>query len=73
MSRVGSNLTTSGSIGYTIVDALDTIILMRDHLPPGTYEAAEKWVADELKFDRDGKYSTFEACIVLVSVLLFLI
>lgn len=53
-------MTAAGSIGYTMVDALDTLILMRDHLPAGTYEAAEKWVTDELRFDRDGEYSTFE-------------
>ena len=54
ISKTGSNLTSSGSVGYTIVD---TLILMGldDEL-----SRARKWVQDVLSFDRDGDYNVFE-------------
>ena len=57
ISKTGSNLTSSGGVGYTIVDTLDTLILMGldDELT-----RARKWVRDKLSFDRDGDYNVFE-------------
>jgi len=57
ISKTGSNLTSSGGVGYTIVDTLDTLILMGldDELA-----RAQKWVRDKLSFDRDGDYNVFE-------------
>jgi mannosyl-oligosaccharide alpha-1,2-mannosidase len=57
ISKTGSNLTNSGGIGYTIVDTLDTLILMGldDELA-----RARTWLQDKLSFDRDGNYNVFE-------------
>lgn len=57
ISHRGSNLGYEGGIGYTVVDALDTMLLMG--LTP-EYERARKWVKEELSFARQGYYSTFE-------------
>lgn len=57
ISKTGSNLTSSGGIGYTVVDTLDTLILMGldDELA-----RARTWVQDKLSFDQDGDYNVFE-------------
>ncbi len=57
ISRNGSNLTEAGGIGYTVVDSLDTILMMglQDE-----YARARKWVAEKLTFDKDGDFNTFE-------------
>lgn len=57
ISKSGSNLTRAGGVGYTIVDALDSLLVMdlRDE-----YKRARDWVRTELTFDRDGEYNTFE-------------
>lgn len=60
ISMKGSNLTSTGGMGYFIVDSLDTMKLMGLE---GEYMRARKWVDDELSFDRDGKFSTFEVYI----------
>jgi hypothetical protein len=57
VSRVGSNLTDAGGIGYMVVDAIDSLILLG---LDDEYQRAREWVANELSFDRDGVYSTFE-------------
>jgi hypothetical protein len=57
VSRVGSNLTDAGGIGYMILDAIDSLILLGLN---EEYQRAREWVANELSFDRDGVYSTFE-------------
>lgn len=57
VSRVGSNLTYAGGIGYMILDAIDSLILLG---LDDEYQRAREWVANELSFDRDGVYSTFE-------------
>lgn len=57
VSGVGSNLTESGSIGYMVVDAIDSLLLLG---LDEEYLRAREWVANELSFDRDGVYSTFE-------------
>lgn len=59
LSHTGSNLTKAGGIGYTIVDSIDTMLIMglRDE-----YQRAKEWVQSDLSFDRDGDVSTFEVC-----------
>jgi hypothetical protein len=57
ISRKGSNLTEAGGIGYTVVDALDTMLLMG---LDEEYQRARSWVADEMSFERDHDYNTFE-------------
>lgn len=57
VSRVGSNLTDAGGIGYMVLDAIDSLILLG---LDEEYQRAREWVANELSFDRDGVYSTFE-------------
>ena len=57
VSRVGSNLTNAGGIGYMIIDAIDSMILLG---LDEEYQRAREWVANELSFDRDGDFSTFE-------------
>ncbi|KAG6878225.1 hypothetical protein C0992_008440 [Termitomyces sp. T32_za158] len=51
VSKTGTNLTDAGAIGYTVVDALDTIQLMGLDLE---YTRARKWIANSLSFNRDG-------------------
>jgi hypothetical protein len=58
ISQNGSNLTEAGSIGYMVVDVLDTLQIMGLEQE---YARARTWVAN-LSFDRDGEYSTFEVC-----------
>ncbi|KAJ6608839.1 glycoside hydrolase [Mycena sp. CBHHK59/15] len=67
ISRRGSNLSGSGGIGYTVVDALDTMLLMG---LDAEYARAHKWVRTELTFDRSGFFSTFETTIRVLGGLL---
>jgi hypothetical protein len=57
ISKSGSNLSISGGIGYTIIDAIDTMQIMglQDE-----YNRVREWISSELRFDRDGYYNTFE-------------
>ena len=57
ISKTGSNLTRSGGIGYTIIDAIDTMQVMGLQ---EEYNRAREWISSELRFDRDGNYNTFE-------------
>jgi mannosyl-oligosaccharide alpha-1,2-mannosidase len=57
ISHKGSNLTEEGGIGYTVVDAIDTILLMG---LDGEYLRARSWIEHKLSFDRDAPFSTFE-------------
>lgn len=59
ISRSGSNLTDAGGIGYTIVDTLDTMLIMG---LAEEYQRARNWVANDMVLDRDAQYHTFEAC-----------
>lgn len=63
VTKSGKNLTTDRGIGYMIVDALDTMIIMGEPLKE-EYRRARNWVATELDFDRDGRYSTFEVAVI---------
>jgi endoplasmic reticulum Man9GlcNAc2 1,2-alpha-mannosidase len=57
ISRKGSNLTEAGGIGYTVVDALDTMLLMG---LDAEYQRARDWVEHKLSFERDAEFNTFE-------------
>ncbi|KAJ6605386.1 glycoside hydrolase [Mycena vulgaris] len=67
ISHHGSNLGGGGGIGYTVVDAIDTMLLMG---LDAEYERSKKWVKEKLSFDRDGYYSTFETTIRVLGGLL---
>jgi hypothetical protein len=57
VSKRGSNLTQAGGIGYMVLDAIDSLILLG---LDEEYQRAREWVATELSFDRSGIYNTFE-------------
>jgi hypothetical protein len=57
ISHKGSNLTEAGGIGYTVVDSIDTMLLMG---LDGEYLRARSWIEHKLSFDRDAPFSTFE-------------
>ena len=61
----GSNLTDAGGIGYTVVDSIDTMLLMG---LDEEYERARKWVAEELSFERDANFNTFEVCTTYIAM-----
>lgn len=58
ISHEGTNLTEAGGIGYTIVDSIDTMLMM--HLDE-EYQRARDWIKNKMSFDRDAKFNTFEA------------
>jgi mannosyl-oligosaccharide alpha-1,2-mannosidase len=57
ISRNGSNLSFSGAIGLTVVESLDTMLIMGLH-----HEAAlaRQWIAKGMTFERDGDFNVFE-------------
>ena len=57
ISKTGSNLSDSGGVGYTIIDAIDTMQVMGLQ---EEYSRAREWISSELKFDRDDNFSTFQ-------------
>jgi len=57
VAKRGSNLTRDGGIGYTVLDVVDSLILLG---LDEEYQRAREWVANKLSFDRDGIYNTFE-------------
>ncbi|KAF5384643.1 hypothetical protein D9757_007462 [Collybiopsis confluens] len=68
ISRRGQNLSTGGGIGYTIVDAIDTMYLMGLE---SEYEVARGWIETELSFNHShSAYSTFETTIRVLGGLL---
>ncbi|KAK1224643.1 mannosyl-oligosaccharide alpha-1,2-mannosidase [Marasmius sp. AFHP31] len=69
VSHRGTNFSSDGGVGYTIVDALDTMYLMGTPLR-SEYERAKEWVANELSFDRRGTFITFETTIRVLGGLL---
>src|ERR1700729_3304548 len=50
ISGKGTNLTGAGGIGYTVVDYIDTMLIMGLR---GEYDRARSWVANKMTFDRD--------------------
>ncbi|KAF8185216.1 glycoside hydrolase family 47 protein [Mycena galopus ATCC 62051] len=67
ISQRGSNLGMGGGIGYTVVDAIDTMLLMG---LDDEYQRARSWVQEHLSFDRSGYFSTFETTIRVLGGLL---
>ncbi|CAK5270184.1 unnamed protein product [Mycena citricolor] len=67
LSQEGTNLTTAGGIGYTVVDSLDTMLLMG---LTEEYERARNWVANTMSFDRNASFNTFETTIRVLGGLL---
>ncbi|KAF5352330.1 hypothetical protein D9756_006155 [Leucocoprinus leucothites] len=67
ISHRGSNLTEAGGIGYTVVDSLDTMLIMG---LDEEYQRAKHWVEDKLSFEKDGAFSTFETTIRVLGGLL---
>ena len=53
----GTNLSTSGGIGYTVIDALDTMMIMG---LDKEVSRAREWIKTKLSFEREGEFSTFE-------------
>jgi len=67
ISKTGTNLTSGGGIGYTIVDALDTLMIMGFN---DEVARARDWIRDHLSFDRNATYNTFEVTIRVLGGLL---
>ncbi|KAG8908765.1 mannosyl-oligosaccharide alpha-1,2-mannosidase [Tulasnella sp. 403] len=67
VSQRGSNLTDAGGVGYMIVDAIDTMMLMG---LDEEYAKARNYIEYDLSFDKDGNYSTFETTIRVLGGLL---
>jgi hypothetical protein len=59
LSRTGTNLTSVGAVGYTIIDSIGSLLVM-DLIPQ--YQHARDWVRDSLDFDKDAQFNTFEVC-----------
>jgi len=53
----GTNLTSVGAVGYTIIDSIGSLLIM-DLIPQ--YQHARDWVRDSLDFDKDAQFNTFE-------------
>ncbi|KAG8957661.1 mannosyl-oligosaccharide alpha-1,2-mannosidase, partial [Tulasnella sp. 419] len=78
LTRGGTNLGLEGSkgVGYTIIDSLDTMIIMAqneagiDEELNGMLERANAWIENELDFDNGGIVNTFETTIRLIGGLL---
>ncbi|CAO1629481.1 unnamed protein product [Parajaminaea phylloscopi] len=65
ISHTGSNLSTDGGIGYTIVDTLDVLLITGQRKE---YRRARDWVKDHLSsgaksWERRGRFNVFETTI----------
>ncbi|KAJ6614444.1 glycoside hydrolase, partial [Mycena sp. CBHHK59/15] len=67
ISHRGSNLSSWRGIGFTVVDAVDTMLLMGLDTE---YDRVSRWIREELRFHRDGSISTFETTIRVLGGLL---
>ncbi|KAH8119714.1 glycoside hydrolase [Phellopilus nigrolimitatus] len=67
ISHQGTNLSSAGGIGYTVVDSLDTMMIMG---LDDEVERGRKWVAEKLSFEKDASFSTFETTIRVLGGLL---
>lgn len=67
VSRTGTNLSEEGGVGFTVVDALDTLYLMG---LTEEFDEAVEWVSKELDFSRPGPSSLFEVTIRVLGGLL---
>ncbi|KAF9128316.1 mannosyl-oligosaccharide alpha-1,2-mannosidase [Mortierella sp. GBA39] len=66
ITKYGSNMIRKGQ-GFTIVDSLDTILLMGLE---EEFQDAKDWVKNELDFDQDGEVNLFETTIRVLGGLL---
>ena len=57
LSHKGTNLSTAGGIGYTVIDSIDTMMIMG---LDDEVSRARDWVENKLTFDREGTFNTFE-------------
>ena len=57
ISHNGSNVAAASGIGYTVVGALDTMLLMGLNTE---YRRAQGWIEHKLTFDYDAEFNTFE-------------
>lgn len=57
ISHEGTNLTEAGGIGYTVVDSLDSMLIMGLN---EEYNRAKRWIEQKLSFEADASFSTFE-------------
>jgi len=67
ITQKGTNLSSAGGIGYTVVDSLDTMLIM------GLHEEAARarhWIESDMTFDRDGNFNVFETTIRVLGGLL---
>ncbi|EJC98796.1 glycoside hydrolase [Fomitiporia mediterranea MF3/22] len=67
ISHQGSNLSSAGGIGYTVVDALDTMMMMG---LDDEVARSRKWVDEKLDFEKNGSFSMFETTIRVLGGLL---
>ncbi|KAF9068764.1 glycoside hydrolase family 47 protein [Rhodocollybia butyracea] len=67
ISQKGTNLTDAGGIGYTVIDSIDSMLIMGLH---DDYARAREWVATKLSFDQDASFNTFETTIRVLGGLL---
>ncbi|KAJ7109748.1 glycoside hydrolase family 47 protein [Mycena crocata] len=67
ISHEGTNLTDAGGIGHTVVDSIDTMLLMG---LDQEYSRAREWVATKMSFDRNATFNTFETTIRVLGGLL---
>ncbi|KAI0778922.1 glycoside hydrolase [Trametes elegans] len=67
ISHKGTNLTEAGGIGYTVVDSIDTMLIMGLH---DEYARARDWIATKMSFERDADFNTFETTIRVLGGLL---
>jgi endoplasmic reticulum Man9GlcNAc2 1,2-alpha-mannosidase len=57
ISQNGSNVASDGGIGLTVVESLDTMLVMGlNH----EVARARQWIAKEMSFERDGDFNMFE-------------
>ncbi|KAF7338966.1 Glycoside hydrolase family 47 protein [Mycena venus] len=67
IKRKGTNLTDAGGIGYTVIDSIDTMLLMG---LDEEYTRARQWVESSMTFDRDANFNVFETTIRVLGGLL---
>ncbi|KAJ6505770.1 glycoside hydrolase [Mycena vitilis] len=67
ITRKGTNLTEAGGIGYTVIDSIDTMLIMG---LDDEYARARQWVERSMSFDRDANFNTFETTIRVLGGLL---
>ncbi|MBW0525614.1 hypothetical protein O181_065329 [Austropuccinia psidii MF-1] len=68
LTQTGGNLTKSGSIGFFIVDVLDTLLLTNQL--DDQYKRARNYIQNHLHFEIDGDLNAFEVTIRVLGGLL---